>query len=69
MQFFGAETGTVHSQGNLEVSISKNLNDMATWRPDVVVAVGGMIWESADAPDLRDLLNKLHGQGVTIAGI
>ncbi len=69
VQFFTPEVGQVRSQGGLSCIISQNLDEILLWSPKVVVVVGGMIWESADAPDISTLLKTWHANGYTIAGI
>ena len=69
VQFFGAEAGPVVSQGGLAASTSQSLDDLQSWRPDVVVVVGGMIWEDSEARDLRELLTRHYDEGATVAGI
>lgn len=39
------------------------------WSPKAVVAVGGVIWETEDAPDLNVLLADQHAGGGVVAGI
>jgi Transposase and inactivated derivatives len=38
------------------------------WKPDVVVVIGGMVWERAEASDMRDFLHASRSSGATIAG-
>lgn len=57
------------SQGGLQASTDRSFDDLSSWEPDVVVVVGGMIWESSDAPDIRQLLTDLYDQGASVAGI
>lgn len=69
VRFFASPPGTVMSQGGLLATVSDGLDALASWQPDVIVVVGGAIWESAEAPDLRGLLVGLHDRGAIVAGI
>ena len=68
-RFFASTTGQFCSQGGLAVTVDSSLQQCLDWKPDVVVVIGGMIWESADAPDIRDVLHACRASGATIAGI
>lgn len=67
--FFTPNPGPVLSQGGLEAMVPKDLSDIAAWQPDALVVVGGVIWESENAPDITPLLRDLHASGTVIAGI
>lgn len=69
VQYFASETGAVQSQGGLKAVVGQDMDDLATWQPDVVVVVGGMIWETAQAPDIADVLVAARARGATVAGI
>ena len=69
VRFFGAPIGPLVSQGGLNVSTTLSTDDLLAWQPNVVVVVGGMAWETEDAPDIGKLLTALHEQGTAIAGI
>jgi putative intracellular protease/amidase len=69
VRFFAPSTGQFSSQGGLTVSVDSSLQQCLEWKPDVVVVIGGMIWEGAEAPDIRDFLQASHSGGATIAGI
>lgn len=43
--------------------------DVCLLPPNVVVVIGAMIWESAEAPDIRDFLHASRANGATLAGI
>lgn len=43
--------------------------ELADWRPEVLVVVGGTLWETERAPDIRALLNEQFQRGATTAGI
>lgn len=67
--FFSPMSGQFQSQGGLTVTVEANLQQCAEWQPDVVVVVGGMIWESAQAPDVSAFLHASLERGATVAGI
>ena len=69
VRFFSPVTGQFSSQGGLPVTVDSCLHECLEWGPDVVVVIGGMIWERTDAPDMRDFLGASHANGAAIAGI
>ena len=69
VRFFAPTTGQINSQGGLAVTIDSNLQQCLDWKPDVVAVIGGMVWESVEAPDIRDFLHASRSNGATIAGI
>ena len=69
VRFFAPTTGQINSQGGLAVTIDSNLQQCLDWKPDVVAVIGGMVWESVEAPDIRDFLHASRSDGATIAGI
>lgn len=69
VRFFAPTTGQINSQGGLAVTIDSGLQQCLDWKPDVVAVIGGMVWESVDAPDIRDFLLASRSNGATIAGI
>ena len=69
VRFFAPATGEFRSQGGLAVTVDGTLQQCLDWNPDVVAVIGGMIWESADAPHLRDFLHASRSGGAIIAGI
>ena len=69
VRFFAFAPGQIHSQGGLPVTIDSNLQQCLDWKPDVVVVIGGLVWERAEAPDIRDFLHASRSSGATIAGI
>ena len=69
VRFFAPAVGQFRSQGGLAVTVDGSLQQCLDWKPDVIVVIGGMIWESAEAPDIRDFLQASHSSGATIAGI
>ena len=69
IEFFTEQAGEIHSKGGLPAHISKNFSDIAQWKPDVVAVIGGSLWMSENAPQISRLLNDLHHEGITIAGI
>ena len=69
VRFFAPTTGQINSQGGLAVTIDSSLQQCLDWKPDVVAVIGGMVWESVEAPDIRDFLDASRSNGATIAGI
>jgi transcriptional regulator GlxA family with amidase domain len=69
VRYFAPTTGQFRSQGGLAVTVDSSLQQCLDWKPDVVVVIGGMVWESAEAPDIRDFLHARRSSGATIAGI
>ncbi|WP_020591259.1 DJ-1/PfpI family protein [Kiloniella laminariae] len=69
VRFFAPVTGDVQSQGGLTALVSQDLDALAAWQPAAVVVVGGMIWETDQAPDISDLLKAQHARGAAVAGI
>mgnify|MGYP003603052568 FL=1 len=69
VRYFSPVTGQFSSQGGLPVTVDSSLQECLEWQPDVVVVIGGMIWEQTDAPDMRDFLSAGHASGAAIAGI
>lgn len=69
VRFFAPATGEFRSQGGLAVTVDSSLHQCLDWKPDVVVVIGGMVWESAEAPDIRDFLHASRSSGATLAGI
>lgn len=69
VQYFSPKTGEITSQGGLPVVISKDLDELTTWQPNVIAVIGGTVWEADDAPDISILLKAQHTEGVHIGGI
>lgn len=69
VQFFTPEAGEIRSQGGLTCIIPQNLDDLSKWSPTVIVVIGGMIWESKDAPDIKSYLQDHHNSGGSVAAI
>lgn len=69
IQYFTPQPGQVRSQGGLRAVVSQDLTALSNWQPDAVIVVGGMIWETDQAPDVRGLLRTQHERGAVIAGI
>ena len=67
--FFASATGQFRSQGGLAVTVDSDLEQCLNWKPHVIVVVGGMVWERAEAPDIQDFLHVSRSSGATIAGI
>ncbi|MGG5291366.1 DJ-1/PfpI family protein [Pseudomonas shirazensis] len=69
VRFFAPITGHFRSQGGLAVTVDSSLQECLEWKPDVVVVIGGMVWEREEAPDIRDFLHASRSGGAVIAGI
>ncbi|MBO6603292.1 MAG: DJ-1/PfpI family protein [Roseicyclus sp.] len=69
MEFFAPAVGEIRSQGGLTARVSQDLRALPGSNPDAVIVVGGMIWETDQAPDMRDLLRDQHARGAVVAGI
>ena len=69
VRFFSPTTGHFRSQGGLAVTVDSSLQECLDWKPDVVVVIGGMVWEREEAPDIRDFLHASRSSGAIIAGI
>ncbi|WP_174957362.1 MULTISPECIES: DJ-1/PfpI family protein [Burkholderia] len=69
VRFFAPVSGPFRSQGGLMVTVDGSLQQCLEWKPDAVVIIGGVIWESTGAPDLREFLRTLRTNGSTVAGI
>ena len=69
VRFFASATGQFRSQGGLAVTVESSLQQCLDWKPDVVVVIGGVVWERAEAPDIREFLHSSRASGATIAGI
>ena len=67
--FFASEPGTLTSQGGLESHVAQGIEDLTQWDPDVLVIVGGTIWEKDTSPDLKPVLENRLTNGKAIAGI
>lgn len=51
------------------MDVAHGVAELADWRPEVLVVVGGTLWETERAPDIRALLNEQLQRGATLAGI
>lgn len=69
IRFFAVGARPLVSQGGLQVGGTDDLDALIPWQPAVVVIVGGMGWESEQAPDIGALLEVCHAQGIVLAGI
>lgn len=67
--FFAPQAGKLRSQGGLTVEVARGVAELADWRPEVLVVVGGTLWETERAPDISALLNEQLQRGATVAGI
>ena len=69
VSFFSPTPGLFFSQGGLAVTVDSSLPRCLDWKPDVVVVVGGVVWEHTEAPDIGAFLQASRLNGSTIAGI
>ena len=69
VQYFAPESGPLRSQGGLSAIVSRTLGEISDWQPDVVVIIGGTIWETEGAPDISGLLGGLRDSGASIGAI
>jgi len=69
IQYFTPVTGEVCSQGGLTATVTQDLETLEKWKPDAIVVVGGMIWETGEAPDISSVLKAQHARGAVVAGI
>ncbi|BCS88675.1 DJ-1/PfpI family protein [Pseudodesulfovibrio sediminis] len=69
VQFFTPAPGELQSLGGLTVRVPQGLEAMNQWAPEVVVVIGGTLWESEDAPDIGEVLRAHHARGAVVAGI
>lgn len=67
--FFTPSPGEVVSQGRLAAQVPRGTSEIADWRPNVVVVIGGTGWERDGASDVSDVLLAQHERGGTVAGI
>jgi putative intracellular protease/amidase len=69
VRFFATNPGILTSQGGLECDVLRGKDDLVSWHPDVLVVVGGLVWELDTAPDIKPLLiNQLNDHGA-VAGV
>lgn len=68
-QYFSPMPGEFQSSGGLNVSVSKNLDDLTRWEPHAVGIVGGGVWGTPQAPDISKILRSQHAKGTVIGGI
>lgn len=69
VQFFSPTPGTLRSQGGLNAEVQQGLADLDDWTPDVVAVIGGLVWETPEAPGIGSTLVVHHKRGAAIAGI
>jgi putative intracellular protease/amidase len=69
VQYFSPETGHLTSQGGLTAVVSQDLDALSAWQPSVIVVVGGMVWETDNAPNIGKFVKTMHERGTYIAGI
>ncbi|KZL19229.1 putative protease YdeA [Pseudovibrio axinellae] len=69
VEFFAPEAEELTSQGGLTAIVLRTLDEIKGFQPNVIVVVGGTIWESEKAPDISSLLQSHHEKGVTVSGI
>ena len=69
VQYFSPEVGHLQSQGGLTATVSQNLGELSEWQPNVVVVVGGNIWDTDKAPNISKVLRIQYENGAHIGGI
>jgi len=69
IQYFSPSPKALCSQGGLNAIVQQDLSDLDAWLPDVIVIIGGLIWDTDRAPDMTELLRAHHTQGIGLAGI
>ena len=67
--FFAPDPGEIVSQGGLMANVSRSIDEIMDWRPDVVAVIGGTGWSQHGAPDVSDILTVQHERGGAVAGI
>jgi len=69
IQYFTPVIGEIRSQGGLTTIVTQDLEALEKWKPDAIVVVGGMLWETSDAPDISSILKAQYARGAVVAGI
>lgn len=69
VRYFSPLHGKIQSQGGLTCEVADSVEAIDEWQPDATVVVGGLIWETKDAPDMTHVLTKQLHRGGTVAGI
>ncbi|MEM8578928.1 MAG: DJ-1/PfpI family protein [Pseudomonadota bacterium] len=69
VQFFALEPGDLTSQGGLAAHVTAAASEIEAFAPNVLAVIGGMIWDSAAAPDVSAPLKAQIAAGGTVAGI
>ncbi|QBY02776.1 glutamine amidotransferase [Rhodophyticola sp. CCM32] len=69
VRYFTPSVGEVQSQGGLSAKVTQDVDALRAWQPDAMAVIGGTIWETRDAPDMRRFLKDQHSGGAVIAGI
>lgn len=67
--FFATSPAKLTSQGGLECCVAHDVDDLQQWNPDVLVVIGGTIWEKDPAPEIAPVLNNRLSNGKAVAGI
>ena len=67
--YFSTGDAELRSQGGLVSTVPRGVAEIAAWAPDAVVVVGGMVWETDEAPDMGDVLAGQRDRGGIVAGI
>lgn len=68
-RFFAPQPGKVESLGGIVVEVDHGVDRISAWEPNIVVVVGGTIWDSPAAPDISAMLQDNYARGATLAGI
>lgn len=69
IRYFAPRPGEIQSQGGLTCKVADDVDAIDAWQPNTVVIIGGLIWESEDAPDMTSVLTKQLSRGGAVAGI
>lgn len=69
VEFFSTNPGKLTSQGGLQCHVEQGVAELQLWDPDVLVVVGGLIWEQDVAPDIRPVVERRLRTGKGVAGI
>jgi putative intracellular protease/amidase len=69
IEFYAPTQGTLMSQGGQSVNVDHDFNEVLASDSKALVIVGGLIWETNDAPDINSMINDFHESGRIVAGI
>jgi len=69
IEFYSPTPGILLSQGGQSVNISHGTDELLTSNSKALVIVGGLIWETTNAPDISSVVNAFYESGAIVAGI